>query len=403
MVRVMFCNTCGASNPDAGRFCSQCGKPLASPRPNPGETRKDWVGTSGTSRPAPNASPWEAKVRSNHRKLWVIITVAVISLVILSLLTKNSRDSSSRDNQQQSTKFAPPEETRPVEQGRKSVLPVTRRVIVGWYEEEGDPNRTLGWEKNSDKVLGDGAIVSMHVGANHLVELTELGSSLVKVKLIIRAGLTPRMDSYSEYIARLYCDRIAGLRLDRDGEALESLVQRGFSDRSTSVTTYDDLFANLKPKVIANDESNSGPTLEYSGSIVRHDIQVTFTKDSGYGTKTITFTPLDKPTVPVIAELSDDSATAIDLVQSRIKPTDDLRTLDPDVTTTNLSNEFKWSAVDNKGWCGDGCWMVWCEIKPRKKQKYIGPVSGYWDVNIKTKTLKVTDGTTTAKFFAITN
>lgn len=26
----MFCNYCGASNPDDGKFCSQCGKPLAS-------------------------------------------------------------------------------------------------------------------------------------------------------------------------------------------------------------------------------------------------------------------------------------------------------------------------------------------------------------------------------------
>lgn len=26
----MFCNYCGTKNPDDGRFCSQCGKPLAS-------------------------------------------------------------------------------------------------------------------------------------------------------------------------------------------------------------------------------------------------------------------------------------------------------------------------------------------------------------------------------------
>jgi hypothetical protein len=24
----MFCNDCGASNPDSAKFCSQCGKPL---------------------------------------------------------------------------------------------------------------------------------------------------------------------------------------------------------------------------------------------------------------------------------------------------------------------------------------------------------------------------------------
>lgn len=100
---------------------------------------------------------------------------------------------------------------------------------------------------------------------------------------------------------------------------------------------------------------------------------------------------------------SDYREIAIDLVRSHIQPTGLLRSIEPDVTTAKLFQENEWSALDNKSWCGDGCWMVWCEIKLSDTQKNIGPIAGYWEVNVKTKTIKVVDGTATPKFFTTTN
>jgi hypothetical protein len=105
----------------------------------------------------------------------------------------------------------------------------------------------------------------------------------------------------------------------------------------------------------------------------------------------------------ILADLGDYSQAAIIAVQTHIMPTDFLMNLYPSWTIPKLFYENKWSAIDDKQWCGDGCWMVWCEIKPDKPQNTIGPIAGYWEVNLNTNTIKVVDGSATARFFRIKN
>jgi hypothetical protein len=105
----------------------------------------------------------------------------------------------------------------------------------------------------------------------------------------------------------------------------------------------------------------------------------------------------------ILAGLGDYSEMAIYLVQRHIKPTSYLTDIDPDLDAIKLLFESEWSAVDNKRWCGDGCWMVWCEIKPDEKPKNIGPIAGYWEVDVTTKRITVVDGTATPKFFTTAN
>jgi hypothetical protein len=109
----------------------------------------------------------------------------------------------------------------------------------------------------------------------------------------------------------------------------------------------------------------------------------------------------------VLAQSGDYSGAAIYFVQSHVKPTERLWRLYPDMTAARLFYENKpnsaaWSAVDNGRWCGDGCWMVWCYIKPIKDQN-LGPLAGYWQVNLNRKSISVVDKTATEKFFITAN
>jgi hypothetical protein len=109
----------------------------------------------------------------------------------------------------------------------------------------------------------------------------------------------------------------------------------------------------------------------------------------------------------VLAGLGDYSGTAIYLVQNRIKPTQQLSSLYPDLTASKLFydnklNSFVWAAVDNSQWCGSGCWMVWCFMRTDKNRNF-GPAGGYWQVDVNTKTVTAVDKTATQKYFTTTD
>lgn len=125
--------------------------------------------------------------------------------------------------------------------------------------------------------------------------------------------------------------------------------------------------------------------------------------DNGFRTLQPAGADAQRHRAEVLAQSGDYSGAAIYFAQSHVKPTEDLRRLYPDMTAAKLFYENKpnsavWSAVDNKRWCGDGCWMVWCVIKP-DKERNVGPIGGYWEVNLTSKRITTVDKTATQKFF----
>jgi hypothetical protein len=116
----MFCNECGAPNPDAAKFCNSCGRSLTNSAPPPPRIDPDVVkrqfpidtevstGASGRnlSNSAGNASPieWEAESSSGLGKYIGIFLAAIFVIAVVVFVTRKSLDS----NTITSTQVEPP-------------------------------------------------------------------------------------------------------------------------------------------------------------------------------------------------------------------------------------------------------------------------------------------------------
>lgn len=72
----MHCGQCGALNPDHGKFCTSCGRALASPEPADGPQRAEYAAAADPSvpaddaRPADNAVPGDSTVPGDDTELY---------------------------------------------------------------------------------------------------------------------------------------------------------------------------------------------------------------------------------------------------------------------------------------------------------------------------------------------
>jgi hypothetical protein len=105
----MFCNECGAPNPDGAKFCNDCGKSLTAPTPPPSHAEPDIVkrqfpidsevptlaSISTRSNPTGNFQPTisESDSSSGMGKYLGIVLLIIIVIAIVALVSKNSGDS----------------------------------------------------------------------------------------------------------------------------------------------------------------------------------------------------------------------------------------------------------------------------------------------------------------------
>jgi hypothetical protein len=401
----MFCQFCGSPRLVGTKFCNSCGKFLEPPQVNP--QRKQ-----------------DNKLRDGAIAIAILVVLAVVII------------EASSSNNEQNSKESPPssalknDESRDVgfigntyvitdPDGRNRVATVESQEAAEQIEDSGRKNDRYGFDQlvNSEhvtSVISGTKVLVLDLSVWHNWEKARIlsGPRYGEIVYLERSWtkFTPAssddVDSDKPSPSSTAQEQSAPSELGRGAQRIREAGDNNFADRIFSMQTE---------KAMRDCGAAGGPENCETGEELepfRHRLVLFLVADkeawlspADEGFRTLRPASIDdqRHRAEILAESGDYSQTAIITVQAHIMPTDFLMQLYPSWTIPKLFYENKWSAIDDKQWCGDGCWMVWCEVKLDKPQNAIGPIAGYWEVNLNTKTIKVVDGSATARFFKIKN